>query len=657
VNRDAFAILAAPGYSAAKARMARAVVRHAARTARDGPAEPLVATQRHAVRIVANMLAPLRSEPAALEEALGHLEQFVVACRAVFAGVLDVKNFGQPAAHAIFALVERSVLTHALHELALQSSRSAEPRRHEPTTTRSFEVHLHVDPAARLTCSVVLALGQYPVERLAELAGFAATGTRVLAVLSRDRSRYRGALRALEIALSSLAADGVACGARIFTSCVHALASASAPAPAQRAERAARMFERKARYAMLHHGAATLGDRRLVEWFSDKPFTAASVLGALYESPWIDRAEIARSPFFTKLTTPGGKMFGVFAPAELALLQQHFADRARGLIGTAPAEIAPNVDFDYHDSDDHDDDGDAPGAPELAPHDYRGRYFALLDAEQHVDAARLAREVVDETFAELAAIRKATAASPLFEPLPYDRVSVEARISAIYWYQAERIRGMHQLDAIDLQAFHLCFAPLGLIDGCWLRSAVTERTSDAHLLLYGVYADEVGNANHAHNHAHLYTQLLGELGAPIASVQDPMLARAAIPKRAFKAPGFLLALDRVHSEHFPELLGVTLAIEMSGLDGLYERMIARLEANGCSAAYWRLHVSVDNYSTGHARQSLDAVISFMDDAVALYGATTAAPLWLRIWRGFLVMLYLFEIELQVLAGAGAKGRA
>ncbi len=650
MNRDAFAILAAPGYSAAKARTAHAVVHRAARAARDGASEPLAATRRHAVRIVRDMLVPLRSEPAALDEALGHLELFVLACRTVFAGVLDVKNFDQPAAHAVFALVEQSLLTHALHELALQSSRPAEPRRHEPATTRSLEHHLHVEPAARLTCSVVLALGQHPVERLAELTGFAVTVTHVLAVLSRDRSRYRGALRALEVALSGLAPDRVACGARIFTSCVHALASASAPGPAQRAERAARMFERKARYAMLHHGAATLGDRRLVEWFSGKPFAAAAMLEALYESPWIDRADVARSPFFTKLTASGGAMFGVFAPAELAVLQQHFADRARGMIGAAPpADAAQNDD----DGDDH----DAPGAPELAPHDYRGRYFALLDAEQHVDAARLAREVVDETFAELAAVRKATAASSLFEPFAYDRAAVEARVSAIYWYQAERIRGMGQLDAIDLQAFHLCFAPLGLIDGCWLRSAVAERTSDAHLLLYGVYADEVGNADHAHNHAHLYARLLAELGAPIASVQDPALARAAIPKRAFKAPAFLLALDRVHSQHFPELLGVTLAIEMSGLDGLYERMIAMLEANGCSAAYWRLHVSVDNYSTGHARQSLDAVISFMEDAVALYGATTAAPLWERIWRGFLVMLYLFEIELQVLAGAGAKGRA
>jgi hypothetical protein len=66
---------------------------------------------------------------------------------------------------------------------------------------------------------------------------------------------------------------------------------------------------------------------------------------------------------------------------------------------------------------------------------------------------------------------------------------------------------------------------------------------------------------------------------------------------------------------------------------------------------------VDNYSTGHARQSLNAVIAYMEDVVASYGAAPAAALWDRIWRGFLVMLYLFEIELQVLGGANTGARA
>jgi hypothetical protein len=204
----------------------------------------------------------------------------------------------------------------------------------------------------------------------------------------------------------------------------------------------------------------------------------------------------------------------------------------------------------------------------------------------------------------------------------------------------------------ELRRFHLYFAPFALIDGCWLRNAVADKAgNDVRLALYGIYSDEIGNGHHPYNHANLYGRLLGELGFAIASVNELSPAIAAkIPQLAFKAPAFLLALCLAHADYFPELLGVTLAIELSGLDGLYEAMIGALESKGYSASFWRLHVSVDNYSTGHARQSLEACIDFMQEVQLTYGHASAAPAWERIWSGFLTMLYLFDVELRTLMG-------
>ncbi|MFL6647901.1 MAG: iron-containing redox enzyme family protein, partial [Sulfurifustaceae bacterium] len=129
----------------------------------------------------------------------------------------------------------------------------------------------------------------------------------------------------------------------------------------------------------------------------------------------------------------------------------------------------------------------------------------------------------------------------------------------------------------------------------------------------------------------------------------------SIPQGAFKAATFLLALNRVHARRFPELLGVTLAIEMSGLDGFYEQMIANLEKYGHTSAIWRLHVSIDNYSSGHSRQSLDAIIHYMQEIRRTHDDAVVELVWNRVWTGFLTMLYLFDLQLQVLKGVKKNG--
>lgn len=93
---------------------------------------------------------------------------------------------------------------------------------------------------------------------------------------------------------------------------------------------------------------------------------------------------------------------------------------------------------------------------------------------------------------------------------------------------------------------------------------------------------------------------------------------------------------------------------MSGLDGFYEAMIRNLEPRGLRADFWRVHVSIDNFSSGHARQSVNAIAEHMASVLDRYGTDVADLVWSRIWTGFLTMIYLFRVELAVLMSSATS---
>lgn len=585
-------------------------------------------------------------------DGFGSLQLFVSAWQNLLAQVPDVRNFDCIAAHALFSLVESSFAFHALHDLSTARRGLGSPGNIEVDSMAKFARQPRLGSEALFASSIVLSLAESPVERLQEIVGFSYAFTRAVAALSwhcPGRSRYLRGWRTLKrVAVQETLNDDashrrIVWGAQIFELCMQLLAESAKETPAQIRKRAIQIFEQKARYAMLHHKNQVLDGLRLVEWFSDKPFRAEAMLQALYRSHWIDRDDIDASRFFKYLAGPGGGMDGVFLAPEIAVLKRYFSQQ-----GSAVDKAEPILQsYPYFEVSD-------PRTADVIPsHDHRGKFFCLLRAETEPLAFGVAREVLVEVFSEAESVRRAGLTPSVFEPFEYESGKFEERISQIYWFQSEQAQRMDfDLDDAELKKFHLYFAPLALIDGCWLRQAVVHKNdSSVKMALYGIYSDEIGNGDHECNHANVYGRLMGELGWDIFSVNDKSLAtRDDLPELAFKAPSFLLALDLASRDHFPEILGATLAIEMSGLDGLYEKMVANLERHRYSAAFWRLHVSIDNYSTGHARQSLLAIVDYMEETKLNYGDSVAAAVWQRLWSGFLTMLYLFDVELRMLMG-------
>ena len=102
----------------------------------------------------------------------------------------------------------------------------------------------------------------------------------------------------------------------------------------------------------------------------------------------------------------------------------------------------------------------------------------------------------------------------------------------------------------------------------------------------------------------------------------------------------------------PEMLGLNLAIEATGVGGIYLTWSHNAERRGnqWQALYFRLHNSIDNYASGHTKWSLAAVQAFLartrDAAPAAVDAHWRRT-W-RIWRFFEIREHGTDLQKQIL---------
>ncbi|WP_233214232.1 iron-containing redox enzyme family protein [Pollutimonas nitritireducens] len=139
-------------------------------------------------------------------------------------------------------------------------------------------------------------------------------------------------------------------------------------------------------------------------------------------------------------------------------------------------------------------------------------------------------------------------------------------------------------------------APTKLVDGAWLYGLLQHWRDPRFLPLIQTYLEELGEGAADKNHVVLYKKLLGTHGClQWHSLSDAHFIQGAIQ----------LALAQ-HTAHFlPEVIGYNLGYEQLPL----HLLISAYELNelGIDPYYFTLHVTVDNASTGHAMQAVQAV--------------------------------------------------
>ncbi|MCA8019143.1 iron-containing redox enzyme family protein [Burkholderia metallica] len=405
----------------------------------------------------------------------------------------------------------------------------------------------------------------------------------------------------------------------------------------------ARLMQQRAREAMVYHHEYKLGGRVLSEWFKDALRDPEPLVDMLAKSRLVVPGHAERSPLVTTLIGPGGRMFRVFsdddlaiirrwidaladAPAAIAAAPRTAAAEPRPVPKTAP-ETEPALSLAVDDT-----------TLGSAPSSLRELYFVLQGRALAPRTRQLAERYVRDWLARAArSLHRANRGLPA--------TWHAGALRAWLLDQHDRHgREFEQSDPASLPSREevidstLQLAPLTLIDGSWLQGFSDWRlaASQVGFALFQTYWDELGNGLYALNHPKIYRDGLREMGIELPPTGSRAFAHdPRFRDESFRLPVYWLCLGKLPRTFMPEILGMNLAMELSGVGGSYRSARRFLRHYGFGTAFVDLHNTIDNVSTGHSAWAVDAIDAYMRQAAAQgAGADVTAASWERVRIGY-----------------------
>ncbi len=368
-------------------------------------------------------------------------------------------------------------------------------------------------------------------------------------------------------------------------------------------QRVAQLFQQKSVAAMGHHSHIQIDGISLDQWFSGLPENSQAFLSVLRHSNYVDKHRPEQS-LLLKLFADEGAMSGVLNNSERALLLvwlQSDEITAGVLHAVGDLSVTDNVRVD----------ASVAGTDNYENLNNRRLYYYLVNADLFPEVLSSARNRVE----------KLLRFCDFFCHVPFKTYSHEqfdAYIADIYHQEMAAYRPLKGPPKISKEAYLWGLeqiAPLILLDGCWLQhSLAVENTNPAIAeILFSIYRDEIGNGVPEKNHAYIFQQLLDSLSIsvpPVASQQ--FISHPGFIDSAFDLPVFMLALSHFPVRFLPELLGLNMAIELSGLGKSYMQLVDDWNYWEIDPTIASIHISIDNYASGHTFLAKKAVKLYLD---------------------------------------------
>ena len=413
----------------------------------------------------------------------------------------------------------------------------------------------------------------------------------------------------------------------------------------------AALVRERSREASVYHDDFQLGGTSLSSLLAAAKDDPAPLLAELAQSRLVRPGASARSALINGLIGPRGPMFRVFSPDDVAtigrwidwlgaeredarqpeapsggaLLDARVIEEDRALTrDDGPSRIA---DLAAHSVDQ--EVGATPANVREAFHVLQGRALAPATREFAVRYVKrwLARAEQSLSNAEnsLPTTWTHEGTRPWLLDM-HDRQSLEFEGSS-----AEELPTREEVIDSTLQ-----LAPLTLIDGAWLQG-FTDNTlapTNVGFPLYETYWDELGNGDIELNHPKIYRDVLREMGITLAATGSREFAEdTRFRDESFERPVYWLCLGKLPTTFLPEILGMNLAMELSGVGGSYRTARRFLKHYGFSTHFVDLHNTIDNVSTGHSAWAADAIDTHMR-AFKRRASEEAAQEWDRIRIGY-----------------------
>lgn len=418
----------------------------------------------------------------------------------------------------------------------------------------------------------------------------------------------------------------------------------------------AELLRLRAREGSVYHHGFQLEDRPLAAWLRDSRTDPQPLLAALARSRLIKPGRPEASPLSKGLVGERGRMFRVFSPEDLTVIRRWIAalPAASSSSPTAPPPTTEAIAVagprrpgaePHAGGDGRDNTVEGLARALTAGSSSQGRPPADLREAYHLLMVRTGTPALRVWCREYVAGWLARAGHRMDDgtmPLPrtWDRHGLRP------WLQAQHDRhGAEFEENVDVPLPSreaviddtVQTAPLTLIDGSWLQGFTDYELASSEIgrSLFETYWDELGNGEARLNHPLIYRKVLREMGIALPPTASVQFARwPGFRDESFELPVYWLCVGRFPRTFMPEILGLNLAMELSGVGGTYRRARLALKKYGFDTRFVDIHNTIDNVATGHSAWAADAVDTLMASLPESEGPGARAEIWERVRIGY-----------------------
>ncbi|MFD6878685.1 MULTISPECIES: iron-containing redox enzyme family protein [unclassified Streptomyces] len=430
------------------------------------------------------------------------------------------------------------------------------------------------------------------------------------------------------------------------------------------------IVERHAPHAGRQHRAVRLGARKLTDWLDDEHLDPAAFVREFRTARQLRPGRDGGPCRFLKSIKFGGPMFGIFDEREAAV----FAAWARSVAAGEPAgaDLVPLTAGDeparawsgrLASVEPADVLVREPGPTE----DHRRFFHRLVNFERYPNVLPAARARAEAGLAEAEILFEHGAGGLLTDASYFDYTpeALMERVERIYRDKlVDPYEPLTEIPSRDEVVFEQSTYALGsLIDGTWAHRVgnLGRRHRRSDDMLFSIYADEMGRGDMAKNHITIIHKVLASMDMDLPHIrQEAFLQQGDLPDHLYGFSIHQICLSLFPDSLHHEILGYNLGIEMFGLGAMRLHEIQKLRRHGLDVSYEEAHLSIDNFSAGHARQSAEIIVAFLDDVRTASGEEAAVQgAWRRIWRGYASFAHFVEHGLvkRVRAEAAAEAEA
>jgi Iron-containing redox enzyme len=394
----------------------------------------------------------------------------------------------------------------------------------------------------------------------------------------------------------------------------------------------AELLRLRAREGAIYHHDYDLEGRPLSEWLKDCRVDPQPLLGALGRSRLVKPGRSGASILVNRLISERGPMFRVFDPADVAVIRRWIDSLPVPGTATPPVDQGPPPlpPLALPSLDAERDDGTEPA-------DIREAYHLL---QSRTDTPALRRYAIAYVRGWLERSRHAIDRSDIQLPARWGTEGLRPWLAEQHDRHGREFEAGLEVPLPSREALvdsTVQLAPLTLIDGGWLRGFTDygQAGSEIGFSLFETYWDELGNGETILNHPLIYREVLDEMGVHLPPTGSIEFARwPGFKDESFDLPVYWLSIGRFPTTFLPEVLGLNLAMELSGVGGSYRRARMALVAHGFSTRFVDIHNTIDNVASGHSAWAADAVDTYMASLPDADGPGGRAAAWDRVRAGY-----------------------